>query len=83
MTKLILYTRPGCHLCEEMKEKLSRALQRVAFEVQEIDVDQDPELRKRYGESIPVLAVNCKVVFKGGMALDPFFEKFWRVLEQN
>jgi glutaredoxin len=46
-----LYSRSGCHLCEQMAAEL-RALG-VAFE--EIDVDSDPELRLKYGRDVPVL----------------------------
>jgi glutaredoxin len=46
-----LYSRNGCHLCEQMAAEL-RALG-VAFE--EIDVDSDPELRLKYGRDVPVL----------------------------
>jgi glutaredoxin len=46
-----LYSRSGCHLCEQMAAEL-RALG-VAFE--EIDVDSDPELRLKYGRDVPAL----------------------------
>ena len=47
-----LYGRAGCHLCETMARTL-RAFG-VAFE--EVDVDADPALVRRYGERVPVLA---------------------------
>ena len=46
-----MYSRSGCHLCEEMAAGL-RALG-IAFE--EVDVDSDPQLRLRYGRDVPVL----------------------------
>ena len=48
--ELALYTRAGCHLCVQMKR--------------EIDVDSDPVLAARYGESVPVLAIDGRVAFK-------------------
>lgn len=49
---LTLYTRSGCHLCEQAAAHL-RALE---FRVVEVDVDGEPELRARYGDDVPVLA---------------------------
>jgi len=50
---LILYTRAGCPLCEEMAEAVRAriGMQRLI----EIDVDTDPELRARYGWDVPLL----------------------------
>jgi hypothetical protein len=53
--ELFLYHRYGCHLCEEMLERL-RELEAVwGFRVLVEDVDADPELLRRYDETVPVL----------------------------
>ncbi len=53
--ELLLYHRYGCHLCEEMLERL-RELEAVwGFRVRITDVDADPELLRRYNEAVPVL----------------------------
>ena len=62
---LTLYTRPGCCLCDEMKAALGRAGEDVAFELAEVDVSGDRELERRYGGTIPVLAVGDEVLFEG------------------
>ncbi|HEY8521240.1 MAG TPA: glutaredoxin family protein [Gammaproteobacteria bacterium] len=51
---LVLYSRPGCHLCEEMLAELE-PLVRGRAEVRIVDVSGDPELERRYGLRIPVL----------------------------
>ena len=79
--KLLLYTRAGCHLCEEMKAVLAGARRRVSFELQEVDIESDGGLSRLYGESIPVLSINGKIAFKGKMTPDQFFEKFQRITE--
>lgn len=56
VTTLQLYSRPGCHLCEELAERLVRLLQGRA-DVQIVNIDDDLLLKKRYGRRIPVLAV--------------------------
>lgn len=50
---LTLYTRAGCHLCEQAEANL-RALE---YRYQPADVDADPALRARHGDDVPVLAL--------------------------
>ena len=58
MTRLTLLSRPGCHLCEEMRLQVEEILADVERQWEEVNVDSDPELARRYGEMIPVLFVN-------------------------
>lgn len=53
---LTLYTRVGCHLCEEMKCQLEQFQQQYRFSLNVVDVDADSYLKLHYGERIPVLA---------------------------
>ena len=63
---LTIYTRPGCHLCQEMKLIVERVVRdtRAAAEIHEIDIANDPDLEERYGLEIPVLLVNGKKAAK-------------------
>lgn len=55
MRTLTLYSRTGCHLCEQLEAELVEALKgRAAVEI--VDIDGDPALERRYGGRIPVLA---------------------------
>jgi glutaredoxin len=58
MIRLTLYSRPGCHLCEEMRREVEELLGDLPREWDVVDVDRDPDLARRYGESIPILFVN-------------------------
>jgi glutaredoxin len=62
---LVVYTRPGCHLCEEAWRYLQGQQRRYSFTLEERDVDAEPELAGQYGEWVPVVAVNGKVRFRG------------------
>jgi hypothetical protein len=62
--RLVLYTRPGCHLCELMKEEIARARLEVCT-LEEVDVDTDPALAAEHGRSIPVLEIDGRAAFKG------------------
>ena len=66
MIALTIYSRPGCHLCDEMKTTLERAVERSALDVriEEIDISSDAALEARYGTEIPVLLVNGKKAAK-------------------
>ena len=66
MIVLTLYSRPGCHLCEEMKAIVRRtaAASSTPITVDEIDISADPALEERYGLEIPVLLVDGKKAAK-------------------
>jgi glutaredoxin len=62
---IVVYTRIGCHLCEEAERFLETRCASLGMDVQTIDVDSDPELTAQFGESLPVVTVNGKVRFRG------------------
>ena len=53
--ELTIYTRAGCHLCEEMKAELAPVLREFSLGLREVDVDTDAALSARFGEEVPVL----------------------------
>jgi hypothetical protein len=55
MNKLVLYSRPECHLCEALTEQLERLLAGRPVQVEVVDVDSSVALERRYGLRIPVL----------------------------
>ncbi len=56
--RVVLYGKPGCHLCE-LAHQLLLGLQRdFALTIEEIDITRDPELFKRYWDKIPVLVID-------------------------
>ncbi len=61
---LALYSRPGCHLCDEMKAVIALALREFDCTLEEIDISGQPELEARFGIEIPVLCVNGRKAFK-------------------
>ncbi|THF88826.1 glutaredoxin family protein [Deinococcus sp. KSM4-11] len=61
LPELTLYTRVGCHLCELAVEHL-RALE---FAYRPVDVDMDADLKARYGDDVPVLALGDRVLARG------------------
>ena len=67
-----LYTRPGCHLCEEAKQEMLAADCADQYILEEINIDNDPALLERYGYEIPVITINGVKAFKYRLTADEF-----------
>jgi hypothetical protein len=63
--RFLLYTRPGCGLCEEMLAQLQALPIARAVPVDVVDVDSDPQARLRYGHKITVLLCAGELVCHG------------------
>ena len=59
---LQLYTRPGCHLCEEMEQLLEELGPGLGIEVEQRRVDDDPSLAARWGDEVPVLTLDGREI---------------------
>ncbi len=59
-----LYSRPGCHLCEEAKAQIAPFLKEFGARLTEINIDEDPELRARYDYDVPVIFLGARKVAK-------------------
>jgi hypothetical protein len=64
LIRLTLYSRPGCHLCDDMKAIVARVSASVPLLLDEIDISTDKHLEELYGLEIPVLMVEGKKVAK-------------------
>jgi glutaredoxin len=58
MTRVTIYGKPGCCLCDEARDVVGAAKAAHAFELEEIDITRDPVLEQRYRERIPVVAID-------------------------
>ena len=64
MHKVVLYSRPGCHLCDVAREAIQSLRERLAFEFEEVDIEADDELELEYGIRIPVVEVDGEEAFE-------------------
>ncbi|WP_205472108.1 glutaredoxin family protein [Nocardioides sp. SYSU D00038] len=69
--RVTLYSRPGCHLCDDARAVVERVCAELGEAYDEVSIAGDPELERRFGEEIPV-------TFVDGRQHD-----FWRVDEQR
>ena len=62
--RLELYTRPGCHLGNDLRAICERLAEEIAFELTEVNIEADPALRVRYDREVPVLFVDGRLVVR-------------------
>ncbi|MCS6851103.1 MAG: glutaredoxin family protein [Gemmataceae bacterium] len=62
---VVLYTRAGCHLCESALRLLQAEQTRCPFTLEIVDVDSQADLAAEHGESVPVVAIDGRVRFRG------------------
>ncbi len=79
MPVLTLYGKPGCHLCDDARAILGEALAGRDVALREVDVTLDPVLERRYGERIPVLAMDGEELFDYVVDPDALQERLDRV----
>ncbi|MCW8934586.1 MAG: glutaredoxin family protein [Gammaproteobacteria bacterium] len=58
MIEFTVYSRMGCHLCEDLLQQLTQLQQTHDFIVNEVDVDSSPQLIEQYGLQVPVVTCN-------------------------
>jgi glutaredoxin len=59
--EVLLYTRQGCHLCDDARDLLTRH----GLAPREVDIDRDEALRSRYNECVPVVVIDGVERFRG------------------
>jgi glutaredoxin len=59
-----IYSRPGCHLCEDAKAQIAPLLKEFGARLTEINIDEDPELRTRYDYDVPVIFIGARKTAK-------------------
>jgi glutaredoxin len=62
--EVTLYTRPGCHLCDEAKSQMAPLLAEFGARLREVNIDADPELRELYNLDVPVIFLADRKIAK-------------------
>ena len=57
-TKVVIYSRVNCHLCEEAEKNAREVMAEIPFELEVVYIDGDQELERHYGEEVPVTLIN-------------------------
>ena len=64
MSAVVLYSRPGCHLCDDARIVLERVRADAPFAFEEVDITTDDALHARYLERIPVVTLDGEELFE-------------------
>jgi glutaredoxin len=70
--EVTLYTRPGCHLCDEAKAAIAPLLREFALVLREVNIDKDAVLEERYGWDIPVIYIGARKAAKHRIDVEQF-----------
>ena len=70
--RIVLYTRPGCGLCDEMKHEMQKAGCAELYTLEELDIEKDAEVFAQYRYEIPVLCVNGVEAFRHRLSAEEF-----------
>jgi glutaredoxin len=75
-----IYSRPGCHLCDEAKANILASEFNRMFEIRDINIDDDQSLKEKFGADIPVVLINGIKVFKHRVQTNEFDLKLRRFI---
>lgn len=67
MKQVILYTKPGCHLCDAVEQVIVKVRQRRAFDFARFNILDDPAVFDRYKHDIPVVTVDGREIARHRM----------------
>jgi glutaredoxin len=70
--EVTLYTRPGCHLCEEAKAAIAPLLGEFGAQLREVNIEKDAVLEERYGWDIPVIFIGARKAAKHRVDVEQF-----------
>ena len=76
--RVIIYSRPGCHLCEEAKEAMRAAACESLYMLEEINIENKLELLARYRDDIPVITINGVEAFRHSISSEELSERLLR-----
>lgn len=79
-TRVIIYSRPGCHLCDEAKQAIEAAECVGEYTLEEINIESDAGLLSHYQYDIPVITINGVEAFRHRLTSEAFRE---RMLEKR
>ena len=73
--RVVIYSRPGCHLCEEAKKVIEASGCREEYTLEQINIESDAELLRRYRYDIPVITINGEEAFRHRLTKVEFLRK--------
>ncbi len=75
MTKVLLYKKDDCHLCDEAEQILVELKKEKKFFLERITLEANTELFERFGDKVPVVFINDKIAFEFKLDKVAFLKK--------
>ena len=72
MTKVVIYSKPECHLCDEAKAAMQAAGCEGEYTLEEVNIESDPDLRRLYRYDIPVITLDGVEAFRHRVSPEEF-----------
>jgi len=69
---VIVYSRPGCHLCDEAKAAIEKSNCADRYTLEEVNIESDNELLRKYQYDIPVITIDGEEAFRHRVDSDEF-----------
>jgi glutaredoxin len=83
MMEVVIYSKPGCHLCDVVKAQLARLRVSIAFELREVNILEDAASLEKFKEEIPVVFINGRKSFKYRLDERDFARRAEAILKQE
>ncbi len=83
LPEVVLYTRAGCHLCDEARQELDRLRKHTPFDLRAVNIDQDPELQHIYNDEVPVIFIGGRKAFKYRIDPREFLKKLQKAQSES
>ena len=77
--RVIVYSRPGCHLCDEAKAAIENSNCSEHYTLEEVNIESDEELLKKYKYDIPIVTIDGEEAFRHRVDPDEFKIRVIRV----
>jgi glutaredoxin len=71
---VVIYSKPGCHLCDEAKETIEAAGSAVEYSLEVVNIEDQQSLMEKYKNDIPVITINGEEAFRHRVDLKKFIE---------
>lgn len=75
MNKVLIYKKEGCHLCDEAEAILERLKKEKKFFLEKIMLEENTDMFERYGNKVPVVFINDRMVFEFKLDEKAFLKK--------
>lgn len=83
MVEVVVYSKPDCHLCDEVKAQLLRLRGRYPFELREVNILETPQHFEKFKDEIPVVFINSRKAFKYRLDEEEFVHQIEMILARE